>query len=76
MSWNNNPYLIYHIWKDAKKEAKNIPPLTNEDRKLGNFFAILICIPIAIIFITQGSLGVLFGLAVLIGLIQGISNNK
>jgi hypothetical protein len=70
-----SPCLMYHCWKDAKREVKNNP----NDNSGGGCLAVM-----AVIFIIcllqacfqNGGFGIMLGICVVLGLWSGIVNNK
>jgi TRAP-type mannitol/chloroaromatic compound transport system permease small subunit len=71
-----SPYLLYHCWKDAKRETKNSPNSNDGGGCVGIFI-----IAIVVIFggklIFSGSLEMaLVGLAIFAGLVKGFAEMK
>jgi hypothetical protein len=65
-------YFPYGIWKDAEREAKRLPPSDNNG--CGLIFVLLIGGLVVYSLMSAGGLGILLGLAALIGIFQGLSS--
>jgi hypothetical protein len=63
-------YFPYGAWKDAEREAKRLPPSNNS---FGIIITLLIGGLLVFSCLKVGGLGILFGLAIIIGMIQGLT---
>jgi hypothetical protein len=64
-------YFPYGIWRDAEREARRIPD--NNNNGCGILVAIFIGGLLALSLFKAGGFGILLGLAVIIGIVQGLN---
>jgi hypothetical protein len=65
-------YFPYGIWRDAERDSKKLPPSDNNG--CGVILTIFIGGILAFSCFSAGGLGVLFGLAIIVGILQGMNN--
>jgi hypothetical protein len=63
-------YFPYGAWRDAEREAKRLPPSDNNGCAI--IATIFIGGILAFGFFSSGGIGILFGCAVIIGMIQSL----
>jgi|LakMenEpi03Aug12_release.lakeMendotaPanAssembly.Ray.scaffolds.fasta_scaffold2436707_2 hypothetical protein len=64
-------YFPYGIWKDAEREAKRLPP--SQDNGCGLLLTLFFGGIIIYSCFSVGGIGILIGLCIIIGMIQGLN---
>jgi len=64
-------YFPYGIWRDAERDSKRLPP--SQDNGCAIIVTIFIGGLLAFGCFKAGGIGIIFGLAVIIGIIQGLN---
>jgi hypothetical protein len=64
-------YFPYGLWRDAGRDARRLPPSDNNG--CGTLVMIVLGFMIVSACFSAGGLGILFGVAVIVGILKGMN---
>ena len=71
----NSPLLFYYCWKDAEKECKNSPP-SNGNNGCFIIFCLILIFALLKASFEVGGFGIIIGIAIIIGIMQGLTDRN